>query len=235
MPSNQAPLVQITPIASVLAPKNAQSIRERHSKLMKSLRYYLQGAADQNPQYFLALRALDQANATHQGLRKDGVTPEFMHQLETALFLRTLRGSVMYPAQALAVQLLHDIAEDYDVSFESLEEKYGAQVAHGVRRMTKLYKGVKLSAEEYFENMLDCPLATLCKGADRIHNHQSMPGVFSQEKQHAYLEETERYILPMLKKARRLYPEQENAYENIKFVLKSQVELVRGMLELHAA
>lgn len=221
-----------TTIPSVLAPKCAVSIEDRMGKLLKSLRYYLQGAADQNPDYHRPLLALHQAAHTHLGVRKDGVTPEFMHQLETALFIRTLRGSIQYPAFTIAVQLLHDIAEDYDVSFEELEERYGREIAHGVRRMTKFYKGVKLSPEEYFEAMLDCPMATLCKGADRIHNQQSMPGVFRLEKQHEYLEETERFILPMLKKARRLYPQQENAYENIKFVLKSQVELVKGMLEL---
>lgn len=222
-------------IASVLAPKDAQAIAERLSKLMASLRYYLQGAADQNPEYYQALKALNLAFTTHVGVRKDGVTPEFMHQLESTLFLRTLRGSMLKPAATIAAQLLHDGHEDYGIPFDYLEENFGKDITHAVRRMSKVVDGAKLSNEAYFEAMLDCPIATLNKGADRIHNHQSMPGVIRLEKQVENLEETEKFILPMLKKARRLYPQQENAYENIKFVLKSQVELIRGIIELQQA
>lgn len=225
----------VATIASSLAPKDEAAIKARFSKLVKALRYYLQGAADQNPDYYIPLRAFNLAMGTHVGVRKDGVTPEFVHQLETTLFLRTLRSSIKNLHIVLAVQLLHDITEDYGFTYEQLQEKFGTEVAEGVLRMSKVVDGRKLSNEEYFREMLKSPVATLCKGADRIHNQQSMPGVFSLQKQQEYLAETEKYILPMLKQARRLYPEQENAYENIKFILKSQVELVKGMLELAEA
>lgn len=222
----------VTPIASSLAPKDEAAIQARFSKLVKALRYYLQGAADQNPDFYIPLRAFHLAMGTHVGVRKDGVTPEFIHQLETTLFLRTLRGSIKNLHIVLAVQLLHDITEDYGITYEQLQADFGTEVAEGVLHMSKVVGGRKLSNEEYFSKMPENAVATLCKGADRIHNQQSMPGVFSLDKQREYLQETEKYILPMLKKARRLYPEQEAAYENIKLILKSQVELVKGMLEL---
>lgn len=202
---------------------------DKFEKIRLALRYYLQGAADHDCRYFVTLHAFDFSMGYHIGKRKDGVTPEFMHQLETTQFIRTLRSSLLFPAETIAVMLLHDTAEDYDVPFAQIREKFGAGIEHGVQRMTKLHLGRKKSPQQYFEEMLDCPRATLCKGADRIHNQQSMIGVFTREKQLSYIEETRAWILPMLKKARRLYPEQENAYENIKRVLMAQIEMLEAI------
>ena len=57
-----------------------------------------------------------------------------------------------------------------------------------------------------------------------------MPGVFTPEKQHEYIVECETWIIPMLKLARRKFPEQEPAYENLKRMLTSQIELLRNAL-----
>lgn len=198
-------------------------------KLKISLRYYLQGAADQNKDFLLVLDAFEFALSYHTGVRKDEVTPEFMHQLETVLFLRTLLSGLKYPAETLAVMILHDVVEDYDVPIELIRERFGERVAHAVWRMTKKYRGVKKTLAQYFSEMLDCAIAPICKGADRINNQQSMYGVFSREKQLAYIEETETYILPMLKAARRRYPEQENVLMNIYFVLKAQIQLLKQL------
>lgn len=202
---------------------------DRYEKLRLSLRYYLQGAADQDSNYVVALDAFEFAMAHHRGVRKDGVTPEFQHQLETTQYVRTLRSGLLYPAQTLAAMLLHDTAEDYDIDFAEIRERFGAQVEHAVRRLTKLHRGVRKTDEQYFTEMLDCPIATVCKGADRGHNQQTMVGVFTLAKQQAYIEETETWILPMLKKARRAHPRQEAAYENLKFLLRSQVELIKAV------
>jgi hypothetical protein len=55
-----------------------------------------------------------------------------------------------------------------------------------------------------------------------------MVGVFTIEKQRDYIQETQDYILPALKEARRRFPRQEPAYENIKHMLKSQIELLQA-------
>jgi hypothetical protein len=54
-----------------------------------------------------------------------------------------------------------------------------------------------------------------------------MVNVFTNKGQLWYIEETEEYIIPMLKKARRKFIEQESVYENIKHVLLSQIELIK--------
>ena len=48
-----------------------------------------------------------------------------------------------------------------------------------------------------------------------------------------YFQET--YILPALKEARRLFPRQEPAYENIRHVLVSQIELLQAVHKAHTS
>ena len=76
-------------------------------------------------------------------------------------------------------------------------------------------------------------IASVVKGADRIHNVQTMIDVFTYEKQKEYIRETQEFIVPMLKEARRRFPRQEPAYENIQHVLVSQAELLQAVHNAH--
>ncbi len=55
-----------------------------HAKLLLDLRTWLYGK-----DYFLALDALEFASRYHRGLRKDGKTPEFFHQVFIVNYIRT--------------------------------------------------------------------------------------------------------------------------------------------------
>lgn len=196
------------------------------NKLQISMRYWLLGRG-----YNLALKAMEFGAEHHTGFRKDGVTPEFNHQISIAHYLRTLPG-LLFPEETLATAFLHDVSEDYHVDRETLAAKFGPRVADAVWRMTKEFRGVRRAEAEVFTAIAQCPIASIAKAADRIHNFQSMVGVFKLEKQKVYIEEGEEHFLPMIKKARRLFPEQEPAYENAKHMLRSQMDLIRA---IHAA
>lgn len=201
-------------------------------KLKISLRYWLIGSAAAEPAYWVALSAMEYAESFHSGTRKDGKTPEFQHQLEIAQYLRTLHKSLKFPAQTLAVAFLHDVAEDFDISFEEIEKRFGTQIANSVWLLTKKHRGHRIPEELYFKQIAKDPIASAVKGADRVNNLQSMLGVFTLAKQQSYCREAEENFLPMLKKARRLFPEQELVYENIKLVMRSQLTLLAAV---HAA
>lgn len=194
------------------------------------MRYWLIGVAKKDPQFLPALNALEYAKNIHIGLRKDGKTPEFQHQIEIVHYLRTLVDGLIHPGATLAAAFLHDIPEDYDISFEEIEDKFGKQVCDAVQLLTKKYRGEKKVMEQYFEEMARCPIASIIKGADRINNHQTMHPVFTQEKQKSYILETQTFIIPMLKKSRHIHVQQEHIYENIKFVLRSQMTMVTHRL-----
>lgn len=192
------------------------------NKLLISVRYYLIGA-----KYFTALKAMEFASQFHKGTRKDGKTPEFNHQLEIFSYLRTMETSLSNPELVYISIFLHDTPEDYDISFQEIENKFGTDTVKCVRLVTKKHRGISVPEQMYYDQISEDSNASVLKGGDRIHNVSSMVGVFSPEKQMAYVKETEDFVLPMLKKARRNFPEQELVYENEKLMLKNQILLIR--------
>ena len=197
-------------------------------KQFHALRYFLYGR-----RYFMALQALELAAKLHRGTRKDGLTPELDHPITVTLFLATLEASMIYPEETLASALLHDVVEDYFPTTAQIENQFGSLVGKAVGLLTKAKDGVKRSPEEYFASMAEDPIASLGKGGDRIHNSQTMVGVFSYAKQREYMAETTQHILPMLKLARRRFPQQHAAYINLKFILVSQLEMLEAVHQNH--
>jgi (p)ppGpp synthase/HD superfamily hydrolase len=201
----------------------------RYERLSIALKYYLIGKG-----YNLALAALQFAKQKHDGLRKDGVTPEVQHQIEIALYLTTLKG-IREEENTIVVALLHDIIEDCDVNRETIEIRFGESIADSVWAISKKINGkpkyTHINADlAYYDDCARDLRASIVKAADRIHNNNSMAGVFSTEKQSAYVSEVEKHFLPMLKTAEGLFPDQFMAYMNAKHMLKSQAALVRNAL-----
>lgn len=193
-----------------------------HTKERIALRHWLLGR-----EYYKAAEAMTYAEGFHDGLRKDGVTPEFNHQIRIALYVMTLTPHLMHPEATLTTVFLHDVCEDYDVEFSEITRRFGQQVGDATHAMTKIHKGIKRSAEEVKAEQQACPIASIVKGADRIHNQSTMAGVFGAEKIREYLTETEEFILPMLKVARRAFPSQDGAYQNARVVLNTQNDTLR--------
>lgn len=197
------------------------------NKKFISLRYWLLGR-----KYFKASLALEYAAGFHTGTRKDGKTPEYDHQVSMAHLIRTFVNHLNFPEETLAATCLHDTAEDYDLSFDEIRDVFGKKVSKAVKLLTKKHRGTKVPPEVYYAAMADNPIASIVKGVDRINNISTMVDVFTHEKQEAYIEETQNLILPMLKKARRQFQEQEGAYENVKYNLELQIKLIQ---QIHKA
>ena len=87
--------------------------------------------------YVDVLRAITFAEEYHVGVRKDGVTPEFQHQIEIALHATTLKGlSNEDESILLQMIMLHDVVEDYNVSLMEIEQRFGPIVAKGVEALS---------------------------------------------------------------------------------------------------
>jgi (p)ppGpp synthase/HD superfamily hydrolase len=191
-----------------------------------ALRYWLQGAG-----WHDALIAMDAAERVHLGLRKDGTTPEFAHQVSIAQFVRTLTPSLIHPEATMATVFLHDVPEDYGIRAEEVTRGFrspdvAAFTLPAVEALTKTFRGAKRLEAAVFDAIARDPVASIVKPADRIDNQGSMVGVFTLAKQKSYIAETEAFILPALKEAKRRFPEQELAYENLKAMLGSQIALL---------
>jgi hypothetical protein len=99
-----------------------------------------------------------------------------------------------------------------------------SQWANAMADLAKPDDGVRRDDDKLFALMATHPCASIAKPADRINNQGSMVGVFPAQKMRSYTEETVRLFLPMLKRAKRRFPDQEPAYENAKLVLRSQLD-----------
>lgn len=190
-----------------------------------ALRYWLQGRS-----MYMALDAMEFAAGYHKGVRKDGVTPEFSHQIAIASHVRTLEPHLLYPQETIAAAFLHDVREDYDVSDAKVRALFGPVVADAVDALTKVFAGRKRDLAVVAAAIAANPVASIVKAADRVHNQRTMVGVFSPEKIGAYCTETREFILPTVKKARRAFPSQEGAYENLSLVLHTQLELLEHLI-----
>lgn len=203
-------------------------MQEKFKKRILVLRQNLIGR-----RYFNALSAMEFASRFHTGIRKDKVTPEFDHQVNIALFALTL-PDIMFPEELIATIMLHDVREDYNVSDSEIrnifnDSKFATRVDDSVENMTKTYRGQNKDIEILFDKISKDPIASIAKLCDRIHNLQSMVGVFTIEKQRQYISETENLFFPMLKKARRNFSHQVMAYENCKWMLRNQIQLIEAI------
>lgn len=185
-----------------------------------ALRYFLQGRG-----FYAALEAWDFAKDHHTGTRKDGVTPEFYHQIGMASFARTLEGGLRHPQETYAVIFLHDTVEDADISPKLLRDRFGPRIADATNALSKVIHGRKRSSDDVRRMIEEDPVASVVKGIDRANNQGSMLGVFSLEKQQEYIAETKDFILAILKTARRRFLDQEPVYENIKHLLTREIRL----------
>lgn len=193
-------------------------------KCLISLRWRLVGE-----KMFTALQALELVERYEKGhFRKDGKTPSVIHQIKIALHAFTLKN-VISLEQLICTILLHDIIEDHDIDDQELRQQFGTTVYNSVWAMSKKsirHKLKRTDMQHIFEGISQDKNASLAKGLDRINNFQSMAGVFTRDKQLSYIEEGKMYFLPMLKAARKRFPEQTDAYLNIETVLKYQIQLL---------
>lgn len=196
----------------------------KYSKLYISVKFRLHGLG-----YFRALDALEWGKQVHNGFRKDGVTPEFQHQLEIALFILTLKD-IQNMEDCIICALLHDGPEDYPHQFPAGEvvKRFGHGVWHTLQYLDKN----RVSEMMYFTNLGNDMNGSIVKLCDRINNFQSMNrGKFTIEKQIRYRDEVVNQFLPMAKQARKNFPRQMDAYYNIETMLKNQLELVNLFID----
>lgn len=207
----------------------AITVGERHRKQLSAMRAYLHGR-----RYWKAMEALQIVMDISEGYRKDSITPKFHHQLSVTRLLTTLESSFIYPEDTLVAAFLHDHLEDHgDIcTREMIETQFGKRVADAVWTLSKKSNGMSKTNESYYTAIGKCPVSSLVKLSDRAHNIITMDGVFTPEKQLAYIGEVEEWYFPMIKEARHAFPQQYGCYENLKIILRVQLKLIR---QIHSA
>jgi (p)ppGpp synthase/HD superfamily hydrolase len=185
-----------------------------------------------------SLKALDLAMKFHTGSRKGGA-PEVTHQFEIVnLLIQLLQGHCKSKQidEIIASGFLHDVVEDYPdrFSFDDLSKNFSKDVYRTVKAVTKPADFDKYSEtdhEKYYKQILKIPEAVLVKLGDRIQNVQTIGGL-KLDRQKEYVVEVEEHFLPMLKKARRLYPNFSSILVALREILRRQIKFVKRIHEL---
>ena len=196
-----------------------------HEKMYTYIKGYATGAGMKE-----TLKALSFAREKHTGqLRKDG-QPYIIHPLTMAC---NALGMGIRDDAVVATILLHDVCEDCGVSVAELP--MSQTVKRGVELMTfRIMDGEskEIAKNRYYNMLLQSREATLTKLIDRCHNVSSMAGTFSVEKLKAYIEETRHYVLPLLKKAKSVYPEDADVLFLLKYHIASVVDSIDATIQV---
>ena len=138
---------------------------------------------------------------SHHGdqLRKSG-EPYIIHPTNVAYLIAELG----LDEQTICAALLHDVVEDTEVTYETLKEEFGQEIAEMVDGVTKLKKIQYATIEEnQVENYRKMFLAMgkdirviIIKLADRLHNMRTLQ-FLKRERQIAISEETMQLYAPL--------------------------------------
>lgn len=166
------------------------------------------------------LLALPLMKSLHEGQFRRGKDkkPYIVHPLMIAkhALLLGLSDDIL-----IAAVLLHDVIEDCNITADALP------VCESVRKIVQLVTFAErpaMTEEEskkvYFEGIAQNKEAAILKVLDRCNNVSSMGETFSEKKLLEYIEETEKYVLPLIEKIIIGAPEYRNA------ALLSQYQIV---------
>lgn len=200
-----------------------------YTKLLNQVRTQFIALSRTDPRYNDCLRMLEFAREVHQGVRKDGVTKEFYHQLSITGLLLTQHRNLENPHLVYQAALGHDIGEDYPEKWSDLKASF-PEVYPILVTLSKIRNGQLVPYAQYFAECAACPVASVVKLIDRLHNLSTMVGVFKPEKMISYVQDVDQWFLPMCKRARRAFPAQSDFYELTKSMLIDACHPLRHFL-----
>ena len=148
----------------------------------------------------LIMRAYNYAVAHHGDQKRKSGEPYIIHPVHVAYILSTLG----LDDATICAALMHDLAEDTDVTIEDISKEFSPEIAEMVNGVTKLGKINYVSAEEQqVENYRKMFLAMgkdirviLIKLADRLHNMRTLK-YLTRDRQIAISKETMDLYAPL--------------------------------------
>lgn len=131
----------------------------------------------------------------------------------------------------IAAILLHDVVEDTDTSVEDLP------VTDEIKEIVSLLtfkiqsgKTKEQSKSSYYKEISANKKACIVKIIDRCNNVSTMAGCFSKEKLIEYIDETEKYIIPLISVIKNTFPEYSDAAFIVKYQIISLIESIKFLV-----
>jgi (p)ppGpp synthase/HD superfamily hydrolase len=197
-----------------------------YTKLRTKVLGIIEGLALSNPEYNKLRKLLILCEQVHSGSRKDG-SKEFSHQLEMIAFALTYHTQLESPLEVYLAILIHDVIEDYPGMRLAIERDFPEELKYS-DRLSK-FKDPDGGYGLYFANLSTCPICSIAKLIDRVHNLSTAPGVFKTAKILEYCKETEQYYFELIRMCKENFTNR-NVYENLKFILTTQVNTIQSLV-----
>lgn len=176
----------------------------------------------------MTLIALSISRVAHmKQRRKDKITPYLTHPLYVTnlLVMMGVDDDVV-----LAASLLHDVLEDTEITKEELlTYEIGEEVLYLVELLTKESGLNDDQLTKYFNEIKKDERAALIKCSDRVHNCSTLEN-FKREKILSYIDETEKYVLPLTSYCMSFYPRYTSLFSLFKCILSDQTTSMKAML-----
>ena len=182
-------------------------------------------------EYENTVKALAFARKCHSGQMRKGGEPYIVHPLTMASHAITLK---IADDNLLAAILLHDVVEDCNVAIDELPVSNEVKtIVYLVTYKKPANKEDKIATQTYYYNEIgENKVASLVKLLDRCHNVSTMAGTFTAAKITEYIEETERFILPLIRSTKDKWPEISDALFVIKYHIHSVIDSLKIINEL---
>lgn len=209
--------------------------KTEYTKLRTKIIGIIEGLMYSDEKYFEVRRALVYAENVHCHERKDGAK-EFSHQLEMLSIALSMHSLLLNPRDVYLAIIVHDTIEDYPEESQTMMTEF-PEAAQYSRTLAKFCDTHTLSAigvkeySQYFNNIASCEVCSIVKLIDRIHNLSTAPGVFSTTKITEYVDEVQKYFIPMYRTAKSIF-NQRTAYEVLKTMLLTQCRTIETFVNL---
>lgn len=171
-----------------------------------------------------AIRAIDLAETAHFNEKRKSGEPFISHPIRIANALVSLGVD---DEDIIIIAILHDIIEDTDTTREDLLNDFSKEIVNSIELLTKK-DGITL--DSYYENIRLNPKSSIVKIADRCHNVSTMY-FFNKNKIYKYINETEKYVVPLCSFVSNKYPELSNYAYYMKYHIESILETTKYFIK----
>lgn len=138
--------------------------------------------------------------------------------------------------EIIATAMLHDVLEDCGVT--SSELPVSSEIIEAVKLLTYVKpsdnsEAAKLAAQEqYYKAISKNRIASIVKILDRCHNVSTMAGTFTVEKVEEYIDETNRFVIPLIRSTKDQWPEMSEELFILKYHIYAVIDSLQVMLKL---
>ena len=154
--------------------------------------------------------------------------PYFIHPLMMACHAHAMG---IRDDEVLAVILLHDVCEDCGVEAKDLP--FDKSIIHSVDLLTKSKKEGETEDEmdkRYYAAIEKDSTASIVKAIDRCNNVSLMALSFTDEKLREYINETEKFVMPLIRHIKQGDAKYNDAAFLITYQLRSSIETIKSLL-----